>query len=211
MMIILIRHGETKWNIEKIFRGRMDIPLSDVGIKQAELLGKYLSKVDINAIYSSPLKRAFETAKYIVKYHCKPIEIIVDDDLTDISYGFWEGKSEEEVKENYGELYREWINNPHNVKFPNGESLSDVRSRLTRFLKKITSKSNGNIAIVSHRVVLKVLICMLLDLDDSKFWNIRIDCGGITIFEYIDEKFILVKHNDTSYLSELPSQRLSDF
>ncbi|MEM0083814.1 MAG: histidine phosphatase family protein [Candidatus Methanomethylicia archaeon] len=211
MKILLIRHGETEWNVERVFRGRKDIPLSKIGRKQAELLGKYLRDIDINVVYSSPLKRALETAEYIVEYHDKPVEIIVDDDLIDINYGSWEGKSEDEVKEIYGELYEEWINNPHLVKFPNGESLEDVRSRLMRFIGKIVRGIEGNIAIVSHRVVLKVMICMLLGLDNSKFWNIRIDCGGITIFEYKDNKFILVKHNDISYLSETPSQKLSDF
>ena len=63
--IILVRHGETMWNVAEIFRGRIDIELNETGIKQAELLAEYLSNVKIDAIYSSPLKRALKTALQI--------------------------------------------------------------------------------------------------------------------------------------------------
>jgi broad specificity phosphatase PhoE len=67
--LILVRHGETVWNVEKIYRGRTDVKLDEVGIEQAELLGKYLSNWELEAIYSSPLKRALDTANIIARYH----------------------------------------------------------------------------------------------------------------------------------------------
>ena len=65
--LILVRHGETVWNVEKIYRGRTDVNLDEVGIKQAKLLGKYLSNWELEAIYSSPLKRALDTANIIAR------------------------------------------------------------------------------------------------------------------------------------------------
>jgi len=210
MRLYLIRHGETKYNVEKIFRGRLDISLSDLGVEHAESLGKYLSKINFEIIFSSPLRRALETANIISKHQRGNIKVEVDEDLIDISYGEWEGKREGEVKRLYPKLYREWHLNPHRVRFPNGESLQDVKVRLEKFIEKVTSKFKGEIAIVSHRVVLKILICMLLGLNISHFWNIRIDCGGITIFDY-DGRFILYRHNDTSYLNGLSGHELIDF
>ena len=207
----MIRHGETEWNVKGVFRGRIDIPLSDLGVRQAEFLGSYLSEVDFEVIYSSPLKRAFDTAMAISKFQRGRVDVIVDDRLIDICYGDWEGRFEDEVRVAYPDLYFEWLRNPHKVKFPGGESLGDVRLRLQNFINHLVINHRGNVAVVSHRVVCKVLICMLLGLDDSKFWNVRIDCGGITIFDYDNGVFILVKHNDTSYFSGMQSHRLRDF
>jgi broad specificity phosphatase PhoE len=211
LRLFLIRHGETEWNVKGVFRGRVDVPLSDVGVKQAEALGNYLSEVDFEAIYSSPLKRSLDTAMAIARFQKRRVDVIADERLIDISYGDWEGKLEDEVKKAYPDLYSGWLRNPHKVKFPRGESLSDVRLRLQNFINHLTSTHRGNVAVVSHRVICKVLICMLLGLDDSKFWNVRIDCGGITIFDYDNGAFTLVKHNDTSYFSGMQSHRLRDF
>jgi len=83
--LILARHGETMWNIEMIYRGRMDINLDEVGIKQAELLGKYLSNWGLEAIYSSPLSRAIDTANIIARY--QKIGVHIAEGLIDFDYG----------------------------------------------------------------------------------------------------------------------------
>jgi broad specificity phosphatase PhoE len=207
--IILVRHGETEWNIKEIFRGRIDIELNETGIKQAELLAEYLSQVEMEAIYSSPLKRALKTAEVIASYHNLNVEIAPG--LIDFDYGEWQGSSHQEVKNKYKELYAEWIKNPHRVKMPGGESLDDVRKRAISVVDSIVSQYEGTIALVSHRVVNKVLICALLRLDNSHFWNIKQDMCGITTFTYQDERFILIRHNDTSYLRPIPKAPLSDF
>ncbi|MDI6806647.1 MAG: histidine phosphatase family protein [Candidatus Aenigmarchaeota archaeon] len=209
--IILVRHGETEWNVGKIFRGRKDIPLNEMGRKQAELLGKYLSEVRVDAIYSSPLKRALDTANLIAKYQPEKIDVQVTEGLLDINYGEWEGRSEQEVNELYPELYELWNKSPHEVLIPKGESLAAVRERALSAVNEIVSKYKGNVALVSHRVVNKVLTCALLGLDNSHFWNIRQDVGGVTIFSYEDNRFILTKHNDTSYLKEIQKYVLGDF
>ena len=207
--IILARHGETKWNVEEIFRGRTDIELNETGIKQAELLAEYLSRVKIDAVYSSPLKRALKTAEMIASYHKPDIEIAPG--LIDFNYGKWQGLAHQEVKDKYKELYAEWLNNPDLVKMPAGESLNDVRKRATATVASILAKHKGTVVLVSHRVVNKVLICALLGLDNSHFWNIKQDNCGITTFNYENRRFVLTKHNDTSYLKPAQEAPLSDF
>ena len=83
--IMLVRHGETEWHRQEIFRGRVDIELSDAGIKQAELLAKYLSQVEIAAIYSSPLMRSLKTAETMASYH--KLEVATTPELIDFDYG----------------------------------------------------------------------------------------------------------------------------
>jgi broad specificity phosphatase PhoE len=198
--IILARHGETDWDVE----------LNETGLKQAELLGKYLSKVKIDAVYSSPLKRALKTAQAIAGHHA--LEVNIGHGLTDFDYGKWQGLSHQEVKDGYEELYAEWINHPDQVRMPDGESLEDVGKRAMAMVGDvIESRYEGRVVLVSHRVVNKILICALMGLSNSHFWNIKLDTCGISSFNYEGGRFILTKHNDISYLKSIEGAPLIDF
>jgi len=207
--IILARHGETEWNVEEIFRGRIDVELNKTGIKQAELLAEYLRGIKMEAVYSSPLKRALRTAEILAGSH--QLEVEIAPGLIDFDFGKWQGLPHQEVKEKYRELYTKWINHPDKVKMPAGESLEDVRKRAVGVIDEVIVKHKGILVLISHRVVNKVLICALLGLDNSHFWNIRQDTCGITIFTYENGRFILTRHNDTSYLKPIPKVQLADF
>ena len=94
--VYVVRHGQTAWNLEEVFRGRMDIPLDETGKKEVHLAGEALKDETLHAIYSSPLSRSMETAENIAKFQnieVKPLEAIID-----ISYGEWEGVSLAEVQ-----------------------------------------------------------------------------------------------------------------
>jgi len=180
--IILVRHGETDWNKQEIFRGRMDVNLNQNGIKQAEAIGEELKERKLDVVYSSPLSRAQLTAKIIADYH--NLEVNVEQGFVDLNYGKWQGISHEDVKAQYPELYALWQKQPHLVKFPAGECLDDVRHRTINTLEKIISKHNSDtVAIVAHRVVNKVMLCAVLGLETSHFWLIRQDTCCINIFE----------------------------
>ncbi|MFC1966497.1 histidine phosphatase family protein [Chloroflexota bacterium] len=207
--IILARHGETEWNVQEVFRGRVDIELNETGIKQAELLAEYLSGLKVEAVYSSPLKRTFKTAEVIAIHH--KLDVKIAPGLIDIDFGEWQGLSNQEVKDRYKELYGKWLDHPDKVKMPAGESLDDVRKRAIGVVDEVTTKHEGTVVLVSHRVVSKVFICALLGLDNSHFWNIRLDTCGITTFTYEKERFILTEHNNTSYLQSLSKTQLADF
>jgi broad specificity phosphatase PhoE len=207
--LILARHGETVWNVEKVYRGRTDVNLDEVGIKQAELLGRHLSNWELEAIYSSPLRRAIDTANSIARY--QKIGIHIAEGIIDFDYGEWQSLSEQRVKNLYPTLHDEWHNNPHKVRMPGGESLEDVKKRAIKVVNDVLSEYQGSVVLVSHRVVNKVLICFLLGLDNSYFWDIKQDVGGITIFNYVDGRFVLTRHNDISHLKELQKSVLDDF
>ena len=207
--IILARHGETEWNVEEVFRGRIDVELNETGLRQAELLAEHLSNIKIDAIYSSPLRRALRTAEVIALYHKLKVEITPG--LIDCDFGNWQGLHLQEVKDRYKELYTEWVNSPHLAKIPDGESLDEVRKRALSVAGEVIAKYKGTVVLVSHRVVNKVLICALLGLDNSHFWNIKQDVCGITTFTYENKQFILTGHNNTSYLRPLAKAELGDF
>jgi broad specificity phosphatase PhoE len=207
--LILARHGQTAWNVEEVFRGRIDVELNQTGIKQAELLAEYLSGLKIEAVYSSPLKRALKTAEVVARR--QRLEVAVSPGLIDGDFGQWQGLSLREVKDKYKKLYKQWVDSPQLVKIPGGESLDGVRERALKVVNEVIARHSGQVVLVAHRVVNKVLICALLGLDNSHFWNIRQDVGGTTVFHYEKGRFVLTRHNDTSYLRPLKKAELGDF
>ena len=208
--VYVVRHGQTAWNLEEVFRGRMDIPLDETGKKEVHLAGEALKDETLHAIYSSPLSRSMETAENIAKFqniNVEPLEAIVD-----ISYGEWEGVRLEEVQKKYPDLYALWLNEPHKVTFPNGESLEAVRVRVMDAINHLIEKhENENIALVAHRVPNKVICCSLLGIDPSNFWRIQQDTASTNLFTYKDGQWIISYLNDTSYLKVLGKPALSDF
>ncbi len=207
--IMLVRHGETAWNVEEIFRGRIDVELSETGLRQAELLAGYLRDSKIEAVYSSPLKRAQRTAQTIGDSH--GLEVVVTPRLLDFDFSEWQGLSVTEVRDKYPELYEEWLNSPEKLRVPAGESLDEVRERAELVIDEVIASRRSVVVLVSHRVVNKVLICALLGLDNSHFWNIRQDTCAITTFNHQEGRFTLTGHNDTSFLKSLDEAPLVDF
>jgi len=203
MRLFLIRHGETGWNTQEIFRGHADIPLNENGFEQARKTAAALQPLPIAAVYSSPLSRAVETARLIAEPHGH--EVIIEEGFIDFNYGIWQGRPHEEVKKKYPELYHLWLTAPHKVRFEQGEALADVRTRALAALEKILARHKGeNVVVVTHRVVCKVLLCVLLGLDESHFWRIRQDTCAINVLEYSDDHgYIVSKLNDTCHLRPL--------
>ncbi|UCD08396.1 MAG: histidine phosphatase family protein [Dehalococcoidales bacterium] len=207
--LLLVRHGETEWNAGEIFRGRADVSLNEKGVVQAKQLGEYLKNSRLEAVYSSPLQRAVCTAEKIAKPHS--LDVRIDPALIDMDYGEWQGMPLAEVRKIYKNLYIKWVRSPENVKFPGGEDLDNVKNRSVATVNKIVKEHKGSVVLVSHRVVNKVLICFLMGLDNFHFWNIRQETCGISSFSYEEGRFILTKHNDTSFLGGLSGEGQNDF
>jgi broad specificity phosphatase PhoE len=200
--IYLVRHGQTEWNKKLTFRGRVDIQLNETGHREARAILDALKNKNIDAIYTSPLKRSIETAQPIADYF--HLEVVPVQGLIDINYGDWEGLTFNEVKKRYSNQYDKWEKKPDSIRFPHGETLDEVRERAFRNFKDIVKKNSGkSILIVPHRVINKVLLCALLGLSNSHFWEIRQDTACINLIEYLNNRFILSLMNDTCHLKEI--------
>ena len=208
--VILIRHGETDWNKQQIFRGRVDVALNEVGLAQARAVQDSLKDIQIDGFYSSPLGRAFETARVLLENRtCK---VGIEEGFIDIDFGRWQGLSHQKAKDEYKDLYERWLTKPHTVTFPEGESLEEVRRRSMSTLEKVIKNHSGEtLVIVSHRVVNKVLLCNILGLELSHFWYIKQDTCAINRFEYKDQKFCFTLLNDTCHLKKVKGASLVDF
>ena len=205
--VYLIRHGQTAWNKEEIFRGRTDVPLNEIGLREAELAGEYLKDKEIHVIYSSPLSRAWQTAQKIAQFH--NLEVQPLNGIIDMSFGRWEGHSLQEIQKNDGELYRQWREEPHRVRIPDGESLDEVRIRTMAALEEmIQLHPEKTLVLVSHRVITKVLICGILGIDNSHFWQIGQDTTAINLIQQRNGKYILSLMNETCHLKPLTEEKV---
>jgi len=200
--IVLIRHGQTEWNREERFRGRVDIDLDEMGFRQAEAAAQRIAQWEVAAIYSSPLKRALATAGIIAKRLGLSVEPL--DGINDMDFGVWQGLSVSEVREKYPELFDLWRYSPQRLKIPGGESLEDVQNRVDATINDLAARhENETVALVTHRVVCKVLLCHLLGLDNSHFWQIAQDATAINTFEVRGGIPTVRLINDTCHLRAL--------
>ncbi len=203
--IYLVRHGQTAWNKEEIFRGRTDVPLDETGLKQAELAAEYFKEMEIHGIYSSPLARAWQTAEKIAQSHSLKVQLL--EGMIDLSFGNWEGHPHQEIKKIDSERYKQWVEEPHRVRLPGGESLDEVRIRSMAALEEVIQKHPGKtLVLVSHRVINKVLICGVLGIDNSHFWQIGQDTTAINLIQYKNGRYILSILNETCHLKRLKEE-----
>lgn len=179
MKIFLVRHGETDWNLKGKIQGNTDIELNKTGIKQAyELSNKMLEKnYKFSKIYSSPQKRALQTAKILSEN--TNIECIVVDKLKEMNLGKWEGLAWSEVRENYPLEYKEWFVKRRYTKTPNGESYEEMLERVLDSLYKIINDNSDNIVIVTHSAVIMSLQCYITNTDFDKMTKFRTDNASI--------------------------------
>jgi phosphoserine phosphatase len=207
---LLIRHGETQWNRELIFRGRADIPLSDKGRAQAEQLAVALAAEKIDAVYASSLSRAQQTAAPLAAP--RSLEAQVSDNLLDMNFGEWEGLSVKEVEARYPKIFQLWQNHPERCVPPGGEGLAEIRARIKSGLSQwIDRHPAQTVALVSHRVVCKVMLCEVLGLDNSAFWRIQQDVCALNRFRTENDNYVLLKINDTCHLRQGEANAVGDF
>jgi len=202
--IVIIRHGQTAWNEGEgeRFRGRAKLDLDEKGARQAESTATRIAQWEIAAIYSSPLKRALDTAKILAD----PLKLYPQllEGLIDIDYGKWQGLSLKEAAADNNQLYELWLKSPQLVTFPQGESLEQVKRRVVATVETLVPRHQGQtIVLVSHKVVCKVLFCNLLGLDISHFWKVQQDPCAISIVEMWNTSLVITVLNDTCHLKGL--------
>jgi probable phosphoglycerate mutase len=164
--IVLIRHGETDWNIEGRYQGQADPPLNRRGLAQAHQLAIPLKEVGLDMLYSSPLLRALQTANVIAQELNLPLR--TDSRLMEIHQGDWQERLRAEIEEMYPELFRRWQSHPWSVTPPGGESLKQVQNRIHSALDDILERHDCQcVGIVTHRIpiILTRLRYQSLDAD----------------------------------------------
>lgn len=203
MTVVLVRHGETDWNVKGALRGHLDVPLNKTGRNQADRLSERLYDVQFAAGYCSPLERARVTAESILRPH-RGTKLSVDESWSDMNFGAWEGLTLHEIVDRYPAEYEIWLEHPERVQIPGAETLEAVRDRVQQAVNGILSTAGENrsavVLVVSHGLVNKVLLCAMLALDISHFWRVKQDEACINIFEYTGEGSKVYLLNDVSHI-----------
>jgi len=198
--LILIRHGETDYNLEDRYCGFSNPPLNSKGILQAEKLKIKLIGLNlkIDKVYSSDLKRAVETAKIVFKN--KSFEL--SSDFREMNFGIFEGLNYQEIMQKYLQIYIRWIDDSLNIRLPEGEGLVDLFRRVKRGLSKIFTQDRAKtIAIVTHAGPIRIILCEILNYKLDHFWKIKQDISALNIINYPKNSApVIVKVNDTSHL-----------
>jgi len=202
MIIHLIRHGQTDWNVKSLYQGIKDIPLNDVGLKEADRLAKRLRSFSFIGLYSSPLSRAFNTAEAINQFH--DLSVVVRENIKEISLGGWEGKDRETIKKSHPKSIGTFSKDVVDIRPPGGESFRDLQFRVGESFKEIidSHQDNDEIVIVTHGGVIKNIIAdaLKMKLEDRKL--LLIDNASIStlIYHVKEETFFLKRYNDTAHL-----------
>lgn len=155
MKLYLVRHGESEGNFNRIYCGHTDVELTQKGILQAQNMAKLFEDINIEKIYSSPLKRAYNTANEISKL--KKIEIETSDLLKERYFGDFEGLNWEEIEVKYPEEAKKCIEQDIWYEYKNGETFDEVIKRVSNFLENITENS----VIVAHGVLIRSILYFL--------------------------------------------------
>ncbi|MDZ4686544.1 MAG: histidine phosphatase family protein [Planctomycetaceae bacterium] len=165
--LFLTRHGSTEANERKPFvlQGcEIDGPLTELGREQSTAVGRALREFPIHAVYSSPLRRAVETATEIARHHQLPVETVPD--LRECSVGRWEGKSWDAIREHDPEGYEGFFANPVERPHPGGESYTDVLNRVAPAIRGILEANAGrNVVVVAHNLVNRVFLAEYVGIE----------------------------------------------
>jgi alpha-ribazole phosphatase len=168
---ILIRHGETDWNIEGRYQGQSDVPLNENGRRQSRELASALAENRPSVIYCSDLKRARESAEILAK--ALSLSIHEDPRLREIDLGSWEGMLFEDIQANYADLLKLRKLDPKTVSAPGGETIEQVRLRVMAAIKDIVERHpNETIAVVSHGLPLAILIASHQGSPINEVWDL---------------------------------------
>jgi broad specificity phosphatase PhoE len=197
--LLLARHGQSVSNAVRRFQGVQDVPLSELGRRQAEALAGALRGRRIAAVYSSPLLRARHTAELAAAAVQAPLEYV--DDLRELSLGEWEGCTVEEVQARPGNPYACWVRDPVGSLPPGSEPLAAVQERVVRALADIErSHPNGDdVLVVCHGGVISAYLAHCLGLPLSSIW--RLTLSNCSITELAPPR--LLSMNVTGHLAEV--------
>ena len=201
--LIFIRHGQSLANEQDKFAGQTNVPLTELGKKQARCAAEYIVKREkIDKIYSSDLQRAHDTALPVSELTGLPINDVKG--LREICAGVWEGMTVADIAEQYETEFNVWRNDFSNAHLPEGESVQNVYERVVPFVKQIARENNGlTLVLTSHATPIRAVLCNAQGWGWQRMCDVPfVNNSAISIFEYNpdDDSISLIERNLTEHL-----------
>jgi len=203
-ILLLIRHATNDWMRKGLLAGwTPGVHLNDEGRAQAQALGERLSKASLNAIYSSPLERAMETARFVAAPH--DLEIQIHAGIGEVKYGEWNGRPLRELARK--PLWRSVQIHPSGTRFPGGETIGEMQARVVAALDEMhTTHPQGIVAAVTHADVIRAAVAYYIGAPLDLFQRLTISPASVTVVAFSPWGPHLVRLNDTGELEFEPPQ-----
>ncbi len=193
--LILIRHGETEYNVQKRYSGVRDISLNESGRRHALLLHQKLASWHVDVCYASDKKRALETAGIVFPGR----EIVSVPEIAEINFGVFEGLNHAEIMSRYKDAYVEWMKDPYSASIPQGERLVDFERRVRRAFEAIVERHRQmTVAVVSHGGVISAFLNALERR--RAFWEFIPRGTSVSVVEFDGRGHRIVSFDDHSHL-----------
>jgi broad specificity phosphatase PhoE len=168
--ILLARHGESDWNRAKRWQGFADRPLTDVGRRQATALAERLQETELDAIYSSDLQRAKETAEVVA--YARGLTVQTTPDLREVDVGSWSGLTRAEAEERFPDAYARWLNGGEG--WNDGETYDEMSERVIRAIYRIAeAHDGGRVLVIAHGGSIRAVHAAALGLDVHSYRRIQ--------------------------------------
>jgi broad specificity phosphatase PhoE len=199
--LILVRHGETEWNVQRRYQGQFNVPLSSVGRQQAERIAQRLASQKIDAIYASDLERAWETAAIIAAKH--NLAVASEPRLRELKFGVLEGLTFDEAQIQYPEMITAWLKD-FNQPPQGAESVDLFNARIIALLDDLKQKHDEQtLLLVGHGGSLSEILRVVLGLSREKRWYLEMENASLSEVSIAEDYVSLKRLNDTGHLVAL--------
>jgi broad specificity phosphatase PhoE len=197
--LLLVRHARVAARYAGRYIGSTDAPLGAEGRRQAKALAAAVAGMRIDKLMCSPMARAVATARPIAK--ATGLKPALCDDLREIDFGDWEAKTHQEVLAASPDAFKQWARFGKKCGFPGGSTLSASASRVRGLAKRLAADEAGDILIVTHGGVIRMLLCHFMGLRPRDYMRFQIDHGSLTTLGLYDGTAVLVRLNDMCHLA----------
>jgi len=206
MRLILVRHGETPWNVTLQYQGHANVPLNERGREQARRAAARLRGLEVRALYASDIVRAWETAEIIgaaIGQTPTPMP-----ELREIDVGQWEGMTPEELYRRFPDHMAEYRRDPARTVRLGGESYAQLQARALVALQRIQeSHAQGEVVVaVSHGGTIRALLCHVIGLDLGNFGRMWLDNGSLTELRLGRNGWRLMRLNDAAHVEDMVAE-----
>jgi alpha-ribazole phosphatase len=186
--IFLIRHGSIDYKYDGCYIGAMNVSLAPKGLKEAAAVGRYITDINCDHIFASPMLRVKQTLEVALPPE-KVKTVEYKENIREVNFGDWEGKSFSEINERYPNEVNNWAEDSTEFSFPNGSTLTDFYSRIELFKKTLLDTSGSKIMVFAHGGVILALICSILGLEKEKMLGFKVDRGSISSVELFENGY----------------------
>jgi len=203
--LLLVRHGETEWNVAGRIQGQSDSALTALGREQGRRVAARLSSEKVAAVYASDLGRARETGYLIAAPHGLPVQIVQE--LRERCYGAFEEKTAEEIRGADADAFERWLGDRQGLAPPGGETQQELSERVMRALGEIAGAHRGEtVAVATHGGPIKSAVFAVLEIPIGSWDRTWVSNGSVTIFRGTPDELKVACFNDTSHLDSVVAQ-----